>query len=75
MASGSRKFSRPWDDNIIAQQGQSRVLPSYVIERILKHRGLWDRPPSRVPIRATGPSGQPVLDLQYVDEDEFLMAL
>ncbi len=48
---------------------------AYVIERILKHCGLWDRPASRAPPQATGPPVQPVLDLQYVDEDEFLMAL
>ena len=46
-----------------------------VIERILKHCGLWDRPASRAPPQATGPPVQPVLDLEYVNDDEFLMAL
>ena len=46
-----------------------------VIERILKHCGLWQRPASRAPPQATGPPIQPVLDLQYVHEDEYLMAL
>ncbi len=45
-----------------------------VIEKILKHCGLWDRPASRAPPQATGPPVQPVLDLEYVNEDEFLMA-
>jgi ribosomal protein S27E len=46
-----------------------------VIERILKHCGLWDRPSSRAPPEDTGQPVQPVLDLQYVSDDEFLMAL
>lgn len=46
-----------------------------VIETILKHCGLWDRPASRAPPQATGPPIQPVLDLQYVNEDEFATAL
>lgn len=44
-----------------------------VVERILKHCGLWDRPASRAP-----PAEEPeqlTLELQYVDTDEFLMAL
>ncbi|MBT3381825.1 MAG: hypothetical protein HN742_39655 [Lentisphaerae bacterium] len=44
-----------------------------VVERILRHRGLWDRPTSRAP-PAPGPT-QLDLELQYVDTDEFLMAL
>ena len=46
-----------------------------VIEKILKHCGLWERPASRAPPQATGPPVQPLLDLSYVDTDEFLMAL
>ena len=46
-----------------------------VIERILKHCGLWDRPASRAPPQATGPPVQPVLDLEYVNDEDFLMAL
>ena len=46
-----------------------------VLERILKHCGLWDRPASRAPPQASDPPVQPVLDLEYVNDDEFLMAL
>ena len=47
-----------------------------VIQKILKHCGLWDRPATRAPPENDQPAeGQPTLDLQYVDEDEFLMAL
>lgn len=46
-----------------------------VIEKILKHCDLWHQPASRAPPQATGPPIQPVLDLSYVDTDEFLMAL
>lgn len=46
-----------------------------VIEKILKHCGLWDRPVSRAPPRVTDPPLQPVTELSYVDIDEFLMAL
>ena len=46
-----------------------------VIEKILKHCKLWERQASRAPPQNTGPPVQPVLDLQYVDEDDFLMAL
>jgi hypothetical protein len=46
-----------------------------IIERILKHCGLWDRPASRAPPEDAGQPVQPVLDLQYVSDDEFLMAL
>ncbi|MBT7841750.1 MAG: hypothetical protein HN742_07750, partial [Lentisphaerae bacterium] len=43
------------------------------VERILRHCDLWDRPASRAP-----PPQEPeqlTLELQYVDTDEFLMAL
>ena len=47
-----------------------------VIQKILKHCGLWDRPATRAPPENQQPAdGQPTLDLEYVDEDEFLMAL
>ena len=46
-----------------------------VIERILKHCGLWNRPVSRAPPKATGPPVQPVLDLEYINDEDFLMAL
>ncbi len=47
-----------------------------VIEKILKHCGLWDRPAVRAPpVKDQSHDEQPVLDLEYVDEDEFLMAL
>ena len=46
-----------------------------VIEKILKHCGMWDRPASRAPPQATGPPVQPVLDLSYVDTNDYLMAL
>ena len=46
-----------------------------VIEKILRHCGLWDRPASRAPLQNTGPPVQPVPDLRYVNDDEFLMAL
>ncbi len=46
-----------------------------VIEKILNHCGLWHRSAPRAPPQATGPPVQPVLDLQYVSDDEFLMAL
>ena len=46
-----------------------------VIEKILKHCGLWNCRASRAPPQTTGPPIQPVLDLSYVDTDEFLMAL
>ncbi len=46
-----------------------------VIEKILKHCGLWHQPTSRAPPQVTGPPIQPVLDLEYVDTEEFLMAL
>ncbi len=48
---------------------------SDVIERILKHCGMWHRSASRAPPQATGPPVQPALDLEYVNEEEFLMAL
>jgi hypothetical protein len=43
-----------------------------VVERILRHCGLWGRPAPRAPPRAPE---QLDLELQYVDTDEFLMAL
>ena len=44
------------------------------MERILRHCGLWDRPASRAPPPRHEPE-QLDLELQYVDTDEFLMAL
>lgn len=44
-----------------------------VVEKILRHCGRWDRPASRAP-----PPEEPeqlTLELQYVDTDQFLMAL
>ena len=47
-----------------------------VIQKILKHCGLWDCRNTRAPPEKSQPvAAQPDLDLQYVDEDEFLMAL
>ena len=43
-----------------------------VVEKILSHCGLWERPTSRAPPRQPAPRQ---LDLEYVDTDEFLMAL
>ena len=43
-----------------------------VVERILRHCGLWSRPAPRAP---PAPAEQRDLDLEYVDTDEFLMAL
>jgi len=43
-----------------------------VVERILRHCGLWGRPAPRAP---PAPAEQLDLELQYVDTDEFLMAL
>ena len=45
-----------------------------VVEKILRHCGLWERPASRAP-PATEQPEQLDLELQYVDTDEFLMAL
>ena len=45
-----------------------------VVEKILKHCGLWDRPSSRAPPARDGPE-QLVLEPEYVDTDDFLMAL
>jgi hypothetical protein len=45
-----------------------------VVERILKHCDLWDRPASRAPPERDEPE-QLDLELQYVDTDEFLMVL
>ena len=42
--------------------------------RILRHCGPWDRPASRAPPLRDAPE-QLVLELEYVDTDEFLMAL
>jgi hypothetical protein len=47
---------------------------AYVIRRILTHCGLWDGPVARAPPAA--PTSEPlVMELEYVDTDEFLMAL
>ena len=46
-----------------------------IIEKILKHCGLWNCRASPAPPQATGPPIQPVLDLSYVDTDEYPMAL
>ena len=45
-----------------------------VVERILKHCGLWDRPASRAPTPRQEPE-QLLLELQYVVTDEFFIAL
>ena len=45
-----------------------------VVERILEHCGLWDLPASRAPPPEAEPE-QLVLELEYVDTDEHLMAL
>jgi len=45
-----------------------------VVEKIFRHCGLWERPASRAP-PATEQPEQLDLELQYVDTDEFLMAL
>ena len=45
-----------------------------VVERILRHCGLWDRPASRAPPAPQEPEQLP-LELEYVDTDQFLMAL
>ena len=47
-----------------------------VIQKVLKHCGLWDRPATRAPPENQQPADrQPTLELQYVDEDEFLTRL
>ena len=43
-----------------------------VVQRILRHCGLWDRPASRAPPAPEEPE-QLVLELQYVDIDEHLI--
>jgi len=50
---------------------QNRDQPD-LVEKILKHCGLWGRPASRAPPR---PAEQLDLQLQYVDIDESLIAL
>ena len=45
-----------------------------VVEKILRHCGLWDRPASRAPPVPNEPQ-QLDLELQCVDTEEFLMAL
>jgi hypothetical protein len=45
-----------------------------VINRILKHRGLWDDPPARAS-PGPAPPEQTILELEYIDTDEFLAAL
>ena len=45
-----------------------------VVEKILRNWGLWDRPVSRAPPAPEEPE-QLALELEYVDTDEFLMAL
>ena len=44
------------------------------LQQILRHCGLWDRPASRAPPVRDEPE-QLALELEYVDTDEFLMAL
>jgi ribosomal protein S27E len=56
--------------SFIEQRNQAEV-----IERILKHCGLWDRPGSRAPPAKNTPLRQPLLELEYVSVDEFPMAL
>lgn len=46
-----------------------------VIEKILKYCGIWDRAPPRPSPAEDNPPEQPELELEYVDPDEFLMAL
>jgi len=45
-----------------------------VIRQILKHCGKWDDPPSRTS-PGPAPPEQSILELEYVDTDEFLAAL
>jgi hypothetical protein len=45
-----------------------------VINRILKHRGLCDDPPARVS-PGPAPPERTILELEYIDTDEFLAAL
>jgi hypothetical protein len=56
-----------------------------VVEKILRHRGLWEDAAARLPVRQRTQTGGPpaapptqdqlALELQYVDTDEFLAAL
>jgi len=46
-----------------------------VVEKILRHCGLWEDTAARGPPAAAPTRDQLVLELQYVDPDEFLMAL
>ena len=46
-----------------------------VVERILKHCGLWADATARGPPAAPPTQDQLALELQYVDTDEFLAAL
>jgi hypothetical protein len=46
-----------------------------VVERILKHCGLWDDTAARGPPAAAPTQDQLTLELEYVDTDEFLAAL
>jgi hypothetical protein len=46
-----------------------------VVERILKHCGFWEDTAARGPPAAPPTQDQLVLELQYVDPDEFLVAL
>ena len=46
-----------------------------VIEKILRHCGLWEDAAARGPPAATPTQDQLALELQYVDTDEFLAAL
>jgi len=59
-----------WEMRVVAVI-ENREQPE-VVKRILKHCGLWGRPAPRAPPE---PPEQLDLELQYVDTDEFLMAL
>ena len=44
-----------------------------LIEKILKHCGLWERPPSRAPPEETEPE-QGTLDLEYIPFEDIAIA-
>jgi hypothetical protein len=46
-----------------------------VVERILKHCGLWDDTAARGPPAAAPTQDQLTLELEYVDTDEFVTPL
>ena len=46
-----------------------------VIEKILKHCGIWERAPPRTSPPDNAPSEQSQPELEYVDPEEYLAAL